>query len=55
MSFYAVTRERGREKRREVTDLQRQIERLMYTQAANRRCRPDKEIKEKGATQISQN
>lgn len=44
----------GRQRRREVTDLQRQIERLVYTQVANRRCRLDKEMKEKGATQISQ-
>lgn len=32
--FYALTGEKGRQKRREVTDLQWQIERFVYTQVA---------------------
>lgn len=34
MLFNALTGERGRQPRREVTDLQRQIERFVYTQVA---------------------
>lgn len=32
--FYAFTGEKGRQKGREVTDLQRQIEKFVYTQVA---------------------
>ena len=34
MLVYALTGEKGRQKRREITDLQWQIERFVYTQVA---------------------
>lgn len=50
--FDVFTGEKERQERREVTNQQQQIERFVYT---SRRCRLDKKIKEKGATQKEPN